>query len=131
MLPPNELQNLISKGFNKVTDTPEAKKRSALLKKIQGLRQEHANNTSVNQITNVEVRGSRALFVLFNDGVSGFVEFEESFLDGILFKLKGNDKEIFNSVQIAEGWLAWPGEIFFDPDKIHDEIQQNGNIVLT
>lgn len=72
----------------------------------------------------VIVESNNTLFIRFEDGVQGTVEFADSFFSGVFEKLK--DPKEFRKVQVVDGVVTWPSDLDLAPDAMHDEIQING-----
>ncbi len=68
------------------------------------------------------------LFVTFEDGISGKVTINESWLTGVFEQLK--DKEAFNDVFIEHGAVTWQSGLDLAPDTMYQEIRKNGSYVL-
>ncbi len=68
-----------------------------------------------------------SLEVSFIDGTKGIVKMAEWIVSdkaGIFSKLKNLD--LFNQVYLEHGVVTWPGEIDLAPDRMYEEIKQNG-----
>jgi Protein of unknown function (DUF2442) len=61
-----------------------------------------------------------SLFVRFQDGLSGCLQFRPENLTGVLAPLK--DPGFFEQVFIDNGAVAWPGDIDLAPDAMYEEI---------
>ncbi|MBF0141421.1 MAG: DUF2442 domain-containing protein [Magnetococcales bacterium] len=72
------------------------------------------------------------LYVRFLDGVRGVVSLERLVFDqqaGVFAALR--DEQLFSKVTIDYGAVTWPGEIDLAPDALHDEIEQNGEWIVS
>ena len=72
--------------------------------------------------------GPRLLAVRFADGVSGEVEFRESFFFGVFEAIR--DPEAFAEVRCHRGYVEWPGDLDLAPDAMYEAIRKNGRWVL-
>lgn len=68
------------------------------------------------------------LHVLFADGTTGRVQFEQSHLTGVFEALK--DPIIFQQAHIEGGAVVWPGDLDLAPDAMYKEIKTHGQWVL-
>jgi hypothetical protein len=75
-------------------------------------------------VTDVMVTADNTLFVRFQDGVQGTLEFANSFFYGVFERLK--DPNEFRQVRVVDGVVTWPGELDLAPDAMHAEIQKTG-----
>ncbi len=80
------------------------------------------------QVVNVEPLGQRRLGVRFADGLSGEVEFRESFFRGVFEAIK--DPAAFSQVRCDHGFVEWPGDLDLAPDAMHAAIREHGVWVL-
>ncbi len=80
------------------------------------------------EVVSVEPIGQRRLAVRFADGLTGEVEFRDSFFHGVFAAI--NDPAAFASVRCTHGFVEWPGEIDLAPDAMHDAIKVSGRWVL-
>jgi hypothetical protein len=60
------------------------------------------------------------LFVRFRDGLEGLVHLRREQLTGALEPLR--DERFFEKVFIADGAVAWPGEIDLAPDALYTDV---------
>ena len=81
------------------------------------------------EVVSVEPIGQRRLAVRFADGLSGEVEFRDSFFRGVFEAIK--DPAAFAQVRCDQGFVEWPGELDLAPDAMHAAIQERGVWVLT
>jgi Protein of unknown function (DUF2442) len=73
--------------------------------------------------------GPLTLFVEFEDGVKGEVQFEDSRLVGVFEKLR--DPEFFKQVGISHGAVSWPGEaVDLAPDNMHLHLVRDSKWIL-
>jgi len=79
-------------------------------------------------VVDVTILGYLEFAVTFADGLSGRVRLLPSHLYGVFEKLK--DREFFNSIQVTEGFVSWPGEIELAPDAMYEAIRDSGEWVL-
>ena len=81
------------------------------------------------RIVEVKAEPHRRLFVQFQDGVTGHVQFRPEELTGVLAPLR--DENFFAQAYVDCGAVAWLGEIDLAPDAMyaqiagqHDELQK-------
>jgi hypothetical protein len=79
-------------------------------------------------VQQAEAIGDLTLRVVFRDGLSGVVRFEEAYLDGVFDVLRNPD--FFKQVLIEYGAVTWPNGLDLAPDAMYDEIKKNGEWVL-
>ena len=72
--------------------------------------------------------GERRLAVRFADGLSGEVEFHDSFFRGVFEAIK--DPGAFARVRCDQGFVEWPGDLDLAPDAMHAAIKERGVWVL-
>ena len=70
-----------------------------------------------------------ALFVRFQDGISGEVQFSPQHLTGVFEPLK--DLDFFRQVFVDQGAVAWPNHVDLAPDAMYQAIKTQGVWVLT
>jgi hypothetical protein len=70
-----------------------------------------------------------ALFVRFEDRISGEVRFNPQHLTGVFAPLK--DPAYFGQVFVDHGAVAWPGNVDLAPDAMYEAIKANGVWNLT
>ncbi len=80
------------------------------------------------QVVSVEPIGRARLAVRFADGLSGEVEFRDSFFFGVFEAIK--DPGLFAKVRCDQGFVEWPGELDLAPDAMYDQIRAHGRWVL-
>jgi hypothetical protein len=66
--------------------------------------------------------------VIFADGLSGRVRLFPSHLYGVFAPL--GDPAVFSQLQIADGFVSWPGDIDLAPDAMYEAIRRDGEWVL-
>ena len=79
-------------------------------------------------VTDVKVQNDTTLYVRFQDGLEGEVQFLPSAFRGVLACLK--DPKAFRQARVQDGVLTWPGELDLAPDAMHDAIAAHGKWVL-
>jgi hypothetical protein len=80
-------------------------------------------------VVHVEVVGPLTLFVRFDDGVAGRVQFLPSHLTGVFELLR--DPHYFAQVRVAHGAVSWPIETpDLAPDAMHAAIARDGEWTL-
>jgi hypothetical protein len=79
-------------------------------------------------VVHVEPMEHLVLQVCFSDGTKGEVRFETSHLEGVFAALK--DRDFFNQVSCAHGFVEWPGELDLAPDAMYDAVKESGLWVL-
>lgn len=80
-------------------------------------------------VVRVDVLPEFSLYVQFLDGVEGKLIFKPSFFTGVFAHL--SNIEEFQTVDIVNGAITWPGELDLAPDAMHHELQKNGQWVLS
>lgn len=80
------------------------------------------------EVAEVSATGPLTLTVTFVDGTTGIVRFKPTHLYGIFAPLA--DPAFFEKVHVADGAVAWPGDIDLAPDAMYDEIKASGEWVL-
>jgi hypothetical protein len=80
------------------------------------------------EVVSVRVAGPLGLRVRFADGVSGEVEFRETFFRGAFAQLR--DPARFAEVHCEQGFVEWPGDLDLAPDAMHEALCQSGRWVL-
>lgn len=66
--------------------------------------------------------------VTFADGLSGQVKILPSHLHGVFAPL--GDAAMFNQLQVADGFVSWPGDIDLAPDAMYEAIRRDGEWLL-
>jgi hypothetical protein len=66
--------------------------------------------------------------VTFADGLSGRVRLLPSHLYGVFAPL--GDPAVFSQLQIADGFVSWPGDIDLAPDAMYEAIRRDGEWLL-
>lgn len=79
-------------------------------------------------VTAIEVREDSAVWVRFQDGVEGIVQFLPSAFRGVFARLR--EPSEFRQARIEDGVLTWPGELDLAPDAMHAAIAVQGMWVL-
>ncbi|NTU42361.1 MAG: DUF2442 domain-containing protein [Nitrospirales bacterium] len=79
-------------------------------------------------VISAKIIGHLEFTVTFADGLNGKVRMLPSHLFGVFEKLK--DPKVFNQLQVADGFVSWPGEIDLAPDAMYQEIKEHGEWVL-
>jgi hypothetical protein len=67
--------------------------------------------------------------VTFADGLSGRVRLLPTHLHGVFAPL--GDPGFFRLLQVAHGYVSWPGEVELAPDAMYEAIRRDGEWVLT
>ena len=79
-------------------------------------------------VKTVQLTGPLSFNVQFEDGLTGTVQFETSYLTGVFESLK--DHRIFQQICIVGGAVTWPGDLDLAPDVMYAEIGAKGKLVL-
>jgi len=79
-------------------------------------------------ITAIEIKDDHAVWVRFEDGLEGMVQFLPSAFRGVFTQLR--DPDVFRLARIEDGVLTWPGELDLAPDAMHVAIAATGMWVL-
>jgi len=66
--------------------------------------------------------------VTFADGLSGRVKLLPSHLYGVFSPL--GDPDFFKRLQVADGFVSWPGDIDLAPDAMYEAILRDGEWLL-
>ena len=69
------------------------------------------------------------MHVRFLDGLEGMVRYEPSFFRGVFAHL--TDARRFAEARVESGAVTWPGELDLAPDRMHRDIADYGECVLT
>jgi hypothetical protein len=80
------------------------------------------------QVVDVAAVGNRRLAVRFADGLSGEIEFRESFFHGVFQPIK--DPDLFAQVTCSQGFVEWPGDLDLAPDAMYAAIKAYGRWVM-
>lgn len=80
------------------------------------------------RVTDMQLVGERAMKVRFLDGIEGMVRFRPSFFNGLFAHLI--DPARFAEAKVEMGAVTWPGELDLAPDRMHDDIAEQGECVL-
>ncbi len=80
------------------------------------------------QVTNVAPIAPNRLAVRFADGLTGELEFRDSFFFGVFAALR--DPKIFAQAGCEHGYVEWPGDLDLAPDAMYAEIRKSGRWVL-
>ncbi len=79
-------------------------------------------------VIEAKISGPLEFDVLFSDGLTGKVIMKDSHLTGVFQAL--TDPEIFQQLQVTDGFVTWPGDIDLAPDAMHDSILEQGYWIL-
>lgn len=79
-------------------------------------------------VIQAKITGPLEFEVRFADGLSGKVILKRTHLTGVFHPL--NDPQIFQQIQVSNGYVTWPGELDLAPDAMHQAIRENGVWVL-
>jgi hypothetical protein len=79
-------------------------------------------------ITAIEIRDDHAVWVRFQDGLEGTVQFLPGVFRGVFAQLR--EPEVFRLARIEDGVLTWPGELDLAPDAMHAAIARKGKWLL-
>jgi len=74
------------------------------------------------QLTKVQALHNFRLFVAFADGTMGIVNMEEHLAKECGCFVALRDADLFMTVSIENGAVAWPGELYLASEKIHEEL---------
>jgi hypothetical protein len=66
--------------------------------------------------------------VTFADGLTGRVILLPSHLHGVFAPL--SDPNIFKRLQVADGFVSWPGDVDLAPDAMYEAIRRDGEWLL-
>jgi hypothetical protein len=79
-------------------------------------------------VVEAKVELALSLQMRFQDGTTGKVRFEPSYLTGVFKALQ--DQKVFEQVYVEGGAVALPGELDLAPDAMYGEIKSQGEMVL-
>ncbi len=79
-------------------------------------------------ITEIKVQNDTSIWVRFQDGVEGVVQFLPTAFRGVFAGLR--EPDAFRLARIEDGVLTWPGELDLAPDAMHAAIAAHGKWVL-
>ena len=83
------------------------------------------------RVTDVHVLPDFRLQVVFQDGLSGFVDMSRLIASagaGVFAALA--ERDLFAQAHVEHGAVTWPGELDLAPDAMHRAILKNGTWVL-
>ncbi len=80
------------------------------------------------QVTNISPNAANRLTVRFADGLTGELEFRDSFFFGVFAPLR--DPTAFAQARCEHGYVEWPGDLDLAPDAMYVEIRKSGRWVL-
>jgi hypothetical protein len=79
-------------------------------------------------VVSVTITSHLEFSVTFADGLSGRVKLSPSHLYGVFAPL--GDPDFFKRLQVADGFVTWPGDIDLAPDAMYEAIQRDGEWLL-
>ncbi|MCL2183038.1 MAG: DUF2442 domain-containing protein [Chitinispirillia bacterium] len=80
------------------------------------------------RVINAELRGDYSVYVEFNDGTSGILDFKDSFEhDQRDFVRNLLDKELFKTVKVDLNTLSWANEMDICPDVLYEQLKKAPN----
>jgi Protein of unknown function (DUF2442) len=80
------------------------------------------------RINQLRVLEPRKMWVQFNDGLAGEVQFAPPFFRGVFSHLA--DDAAFKQAQLINGAVTWPGELDLAPDAMYAEIKAHGHWLI-
>jgi hypothetical protein len=75
-------------------------------------------------VINMELRGDYKVYVEFNDGLKGIIDFQHKFTTDhrdIIKELMDKDK--FSAIKIERHTLCWDNGVDFAPEYLHDQLK--------
>jgi len=76
------------------------------------------------RVTELEVLGGLRLRLVFNDGLSGILDFSNLLTGNVFSSLKTS--EAFSSAQVQYGTVVWEGDIDMAPEYLHAQMLKQG-----
>ncbi|MDR2719002.1 MAG: DUF2442 domain-containing protein [Treponema sp.] len=80
-------------------------------------------------VIKVELRESYKIYIEFNDGLSGVIDFQNKLTTdhrGIIKELIDKDK--FKAIKIERHTLCWDNGVDFAPEYLHDQIEMEKKV---
>ena len=76
------------------------------------------------RVIELEVLGGLSLRLVFNDGLSGVLDFSNLLTGAIFSPLK--KVEYFTSAQVRYGTVVWEGDVDMAPEYLHQKMLEQG-----
>jgi hypothetical protein len=77
----------------------------------------------MNEVIAIEFRRDRIFHIVFDDGLSGEIDFSEYIGKGPVFDLF-RDEAYFRSAVIEGGTIAWPNGADIAPETLYEKLEQ-------
>ncbi len=76
----------------------------------------------LNDVREIEYRGGRVFWILFDDGLEGEVDFSEYIGKGPVFEVL-RDESYFRGASIEGGTIAWPNGADIAPETLYEKVE--------
>jgi hypothetical protein len=77
---------------------------------------------NLNEVTSIEYRCGHTFLIIFDDGVSGVVDFSEYLNRGPVFAPL-RDLDFFRKARIEGGTITWPNGTDIAPETLYEKCQ--------
>jgi hypothetical protein len=81
---------------------------------------------NLNDVKSIEYKRDRVFHIVFDDGLSGEIDFSEYVGKGPVFEAL-RDEAFFRSAAIAGGTIAWPNGADIAPETLYEKIENSSN----
>ena len=77
------------------------------------------------RVTEIEPKGDLKLKIIFNDGLSGVLDFSELLTGSVFSTLKELTK--FSTASVQYGTIVWSGDVDMAPEYLHTQMLEKGS----